>query len=203
MALADSAALVLATDPDREGEAIAWQVLEWLREKEALKRKPVRRVVCHEITPEAVRDAMARPRELDRDLLRAQQARRALDYLVGFHLSALLWRKVRGGRPAGRVQSLALRLLCAREAEIEAFEPEAYRTVDAAARAERGGGFTARLARLDGEALDRGRLRPACRERLGHGGAPVAFPFCGTCTRCTRTSLPSALASLRGPEVYR
>ena len=143
---------------------------------------------------------MARPRELDLDLVRAQQARRALDYLVGFHLSALLWRKVRGGRSAGRVQSVALRLLCAREAEIEAFEPEAYWTVDAAAMAARGGGFTARLARLDGEALDRGRLRPACRERLGHGGAPVAFPSCGTCTRCTRTSSPGALGFRPLPE---
>ena len=157
-ALEDADALVLATDPDREGEAIAWQVLEWLRDKGVLDGKAVRRVAFHEITPEAVRDAMARPRALDLDLVRAQQARRALDYLVGFHLSALLWRKVRGGRSAGRVQSVALRLLCAREAEIEAFEPEAYWTVEAAAMAERGGGFTARLVRLDGEELDRGRL---------------------------------------------
>ena len=157
-ALVDAEVLVLATDPDREGEAIAWQVLEWLREKGVLEGKAVRRVAFHEITPEAVREAMARPRALDLDLVRAQQARRALDYLVGFHLSALLWRKVRGGRSAGRVQSVALRLLCAREAEIEAFEPEAYWVVDAAAMAERGGGFTARLARLDGQALERGRL---------------------------------------------
>ena len=141
-ALIDAEALVLATDPDREGEAIAWQVLEWLRERGALEGRAVRRVVFHEITPEAVREAMARPRGLDMSLVRAQQARRALDYLVGFHLSALLWRKVRGGRSAGRVQSVALRLLCAREAEIEAFEPEEYWTVDAAAMAERGGAFT-------------------------------------------------------------
>ena len=107
-----------------------------------LEDKTVRRVAFHEITPGAVRDAMACPRELDMDLVRAQQARRALDYLVGFHLSALLWRKVRGGRSAGRVQSVALRLLCAREAEIETFEPEEYWTVEAAAMAERGGGFT-------------------------------------------------------------
>ena len=157
-ALADADALVLATDPDREGEAIAWQVLEWLREKGALEGKAVRRVVFHEITPDAVRRGMARPRELDLDLVRAQQARRALDYLVGFHLSALLWRKVRGGRSAGRVQSVALRLLCAREAEIEAFEPEEYWIVEAAVTAARGGAFTARLAGLDGAGLDRGRL---------------------------------------------
>ena len=156
-ALAEAEVLVLATDPDREGEAIAWQVLEWLREKGALEGKAVRRVAFHEITPDAVREAMARPRGIDMDLVRAQQARRALDYLVGFHLSALLWRKVRGGRSAGRVQSVALRLLCAREAEIEAFEPEEYWIVEAAATAE-GGGFTARLARLDGEEPGRGRL---------------------------------------------
>ena len=177
-ALEDADVLVLATDPDREGEAIAWQVLEWLRERDALEGKTVRRVAFQEFTPDAVRDAMARPREIDMDLVRAQQARRALDYLVGFHLSALLWRKVRGGRSAGRVQSVALRLLCEREAEIEAFEPEEYRTVDAAVMAERGGSFTARLARLDGEELDRGRLGAdaAARavERIGAGVFRVA-----------------------------
>ena len=178
-ALADAEALVLATDPDREGEAIAWQVLEWLRETGALDGKAVRRVAFHEITPEAVRDAMANPRGIDMDLVRAQQARRALDYLVGFNLSALLWRKVRGGRSAGRVQSVALRLLCAREAEIEAFEPEAYWTVDAAVMAERGGGFAANLVRLDGKELDRGRLGDGsaaaqAAERLGAGVFRVA-----------------------------
>ncbi|MDD9990827.1 MAG: type I DNA topoisomerase [Rhodospirillales bacterium] len=177
-ALADADALVLATDPDREGEAIAWQVLEWLREKGALDGKAVRRVAFHEITPDAVQDAMARPRGIDMDLVRAQQARRALDYLVGFNLSALLWRKVRGGRSAGRVQSVALRLLCAREAEIEGFEPEEYWIVDAAVMAERGGSFTARLARLDGEELDRVWVGPeaAARaaERIGAGVFRVA-----------------------------
>ena len=178
-ALAEAEVLVLATDPDREGEAIAWQVLEWLREKGALEGKAVRRVAFHEITPDAVRDAMARPRGIDMDLVRAQQARRALDYLVGFHLSALLWRKVRGGRSAGRVQSVALRLLCAREAEIEAFEPEEYWIVEAAAMAEGGGGFSARLARLDGAEPDRGRLgdgAAAARaaERIGRADFRVA-----------------------------
>ena len=153
-ALHDADALVLATDPDREGEAIAWQVLTWLQDRGALKGKPVRRVVFQEITPEAVREAMARPREIDMDLVRAQQARRALDYLVGFHLSAVLWRKVRGGRSAGRVQSVSLRLVCAREAEIEAFEPTGYWTVDADVMADGGGAFTARLSRLDGEPLE-------------------------------------------------
>ena len=99
-ALEDADSLVLATDPDREGEAIAWQVLSWLEENGALGDTPVHRVVFHEVTREAVRAAMARPRDLDMDLVRAQQARRALDYLVGFHLSPVLWRKVRGGRSA-------------------------------------------------------------------------------------------------------
>ena len=154
-ALRDAEGLVLATDPDREGEAIAWQVVSWLSDKGALEGKTVRRVVFHEITPEAMREAMRRPRDIDMALVRAQAARRALDYLVGFHLSSLLWRKLRGARSAGRVQSVALRLVCEREAEIEAFEPRAYWTIDAGVMAERGGHFTARLARLDGEALGR------------------------------------------------
>ncbi len=153
-ALRDADSLVLATDPDREGEAIAWQVAAWLRERGALGDRPVRRVVFHEVTAEAVRAAMANPREIDMDLVRAQQARRALDYLVGFNLSAVLWRKLPGSRSAGRVQSVALRLICEREAEIEAFVPREYRTVDAGVMAERGS-FTARLVRLDGTTLDR------------------------------------------------
>ena len=157
-ALGEAEALVLATNPDREGEAIAWQVLTWLEEKDALGARPVRRVVFHEVTRDAVRAAMERPRELDMDLVRAQQARRALDYLVGFHLSPVLWRKVRGGRSAGRVQSVTLRLVCAREAEIEGFVPREYWAVEADVMAERGGSFTARLGALDGEALDRHAL---------------------------------------------
>ena len=153
-ALRDADSLVLATDPDREGEAIAWQVLAWLRERGALGERPVRRIVFHEVTAEAVLAAMANPREVDMDLVRAQQARRALDYLVGFNLSAVLWRKLPGSRSAGRVQSVALRLICEREAEIEAFVPREYWTVDAGVMAERGS-FTARLVRLDGAALNR------------------------------------------------
>ena len=145
-------ALVLATDPDREGEAIAWQILDWLHGKDAIGERPVSRVAFQEISPDAVRDAMARPREIDMDLVRAQQARRALDYLVGFRLSRVLWRKLPGSRSAGRVQSVALRLICEREAEIEAFEPEEYWTVDAAVMAE-DGSLTARLNRLDGAEL--------------------------------------------------
>ena len=177
--LAEADGLVLATDPDREGEAIAWQVLTWLEEKRAVRGKPVRRVVFHEVTAEAVREAMERPRDIDMDLVRAQQARRALDYLVGFHLSALLWRKIRGGRSAGRVQSVALRLVCAREAGIEAFEPDEYWTVDADIMADAGGRFSARLTGLDGEELERPSLgaeaaAEAAAERIRAGVFRVA-----------------------------
>ena len=124
-------------------------MLEWLRERGAIGDRPVRRVAFNEVTAEAVREALANPREIDMDLVRAQQARRALDYLVGFNLSALLWRKLPGSRSAGRVQSVALRLICEREAEIEAFTPQEYWTVDAGVMAERGS-CTARLVRSTG-----------------------------------------------------
>ena len=178
-ALDGAETLVLATDPDREGEAIAWQVQTWLEENAALGDTPVRRVVFHEVTADAVRAAMDNPRALDMDLVRAQQARRALDYLVGFHLSPVLWRKVRGGRSAGRVQSVALKLLCAREAEIEDFVPREYWTVEAGVTAERGGSFTARLVALDGKPLDRfalgtGRRAEAAARRIREGVFRVA-----------------------------
>ena len=146
-------ALILATDPDREGEAIAWQVLSWLRERDAIGARSVRRVDFHEITPDAVHAAMAHPRELDMDLVHAQQARRALDYLVGYGISPVLWRKVPGCRSAGRVQSAALRLVCEREAEIEAFAPQAYWTLEVELAATNGERFTARPTRLDGAPL--------------------------------------------------
>jgi DNA topoisomerase I len=122
--------LVLATDPDREGEAIAWHLLCLLQEKKVLKDKTVGRVVFHQITRKALQEALTKERDLAMDLVHAQQARRALDYLVGFNLSPLLWRKVRPGLSAGRVQSPALRLICERELEIRAFEPKEYWTVD-------------------------------------------------------------------------
>ena len=111
--------LYLATDLDREGEAISWHILELLKERKALQGKKVCRVVFHEITPRAIAEAVANPREISTDLVNAQQARRALDYLVGFNLSPLLWKKIRRGLSAGRVQSPALRLICEREADIE------------------------------------------------------------------------------------
>jgi DNA topoisomerase-1 len=130
-ALAKAKALHLATDPDREGEAIAWHLYEILKERGALKGKQLHRVVFHEITKNAIREAMTHPRELALELVNAQQARRALDYLVGFNLSPLLWKKVRPGLSAGRVQSPALRMICEREEEIQAFKPQEYWTLEA------------------------------------------------------------------------
>ena len=126
--------LILATDPDREGEAISWHILHILEEKKALKKDtPVERVTFNAVTKQSVLDAFKAPREIDAPLVDAYLARRALDYLVGFTLSPVLWRKLPGARSAGRVQSVALRLVCDREAEIEAFKTEEYWTIEAAA----------------------------------------------------------------------
>jgi DNA topoisomerase-1 len=145
--------LYLATDPDREGEAIAWHVAELLRDRNALDGKPVRRVVFYEITKRAIQAAMEQARDISMDLVNAQQARRALDYLVGFNLSPLLWKKIRRGLSAGRVQSPALRMICEREEEIARFTPREYWTLDADLEA-RGGPFSARLSRYAGEKVE-------------------------------------------------
>ena len=150
--------LFLATDPDREGEAISWHVREVLKARRALKDVEVKRVVFNEVTRNAVVEAFRRPREIDRELVDAYLARRALDYLVGFTLSPVLWRKLPGSRSAGRVQSVALRLICEREAEIEVFKAREYWTVDVTFATERGQTFTARLTHLDGKRLDRFEL---------------------------------------------
>ena len=146
-------ALYLATDPDREGEAISWHLYELLKERGIVKQKPVHRVVFNEITKRAIQDAMVNPRDLSMDLVNAQQARRALDYLVGFNLSPLLWKKVRRGLSAGRVQSPALRLIVEREMEIEAFQAREYWTIEAdATQLEQP--FTAKLTHLHGDKLE-------------------------------------------------
>jgi DNA topoisomerase-1 len=152
-ALRQADELYLATDPDREGEAISWHLLELLKEGKALKDKPVHRVVFHEITQQAVKDAIAHPRDLSADLVNAQQARRALDYLVGFNLSPVLWRKIRPGLSAGRVQSPALRLIVEREEEIERFQAREYWTVEAQVDKQRQA-FTAKLIQLAGEKVE-------------------------------------------------
>jgi DNA topoisomerase-1 len=147
--------LILATDPDREGEAISWHVLEVLKEKRALKDQKVDRVVFNAITKDAVQEAMRHPRAIDHSLVDAYLARRALDYLVGFTLSPVLWRKLPGARSAGRVQSVALRLVCDREREIEAFKPQEYWSVAAMLATPRGDGFEARLVGADGKKIQR------------------------------------------------
>jgi DNA topoisomerase-1 len=144
--------LYLATDPDREGEAISWHLYEILRQKRLLKDKEVKRVVFHEITRRAIQEAVAHPRGLSTDLVNAQQARRALDYLVGFNLSPLLWKKIRRGLSAGRVQSPALRMVVEREEEIEAFVPQEYWTIEAEAASD-GQAFNAKLIQYRGEKL--------------------------------------------------
>ena len=152
-ALKKADALYLATDPDREGEAISWHLIELLRERGALENKDVRRVVFHEITKQAVQEAVDHPRELSDDLVGAQQARRALDYLVGFNLSPLLWKKVQPGLSAGRVQSPALRMIVERELEIEAFKAREYWSIEAdVSKNEQP--FTSRLVSYKGEKVE-------------------------------------------------
>jgi len=151
-AMKKATALYLATDPDREGEAISWHLYELLKEQNVLKDKPVYRVAFHEITKSAINEAIRNPRELSRELIDAQQARRALDYLVGFNLSPLLWKKIRTGLSAGRVQSPALRLIVERELEIEAFEAREYWTIEADTLAQNDP-IAAKLVQYQGEKL--------------------------------------------------
>lgn len=152
-ALKNADALYLATDPDREGEAISWHLIELLKERKALNGKAVYRVVFHEITSNAIQEAIANPRKISDDLVSAQQARRALDYLVGFNLSPLLWKKVQRGLSAGRVQSPALRMIVEREQEIEAFTAREYWSIDADVSRE-GQPFVSRLVRYRGDKVE-------------------------------------------------
>lgn len=152
-ALKKSDALLLATDPDREGEAISWHLYELLKNRKLLKDKEVQRVVFNEITQKALQEAVAKPRDLSMDLVNAQQARRALDYLVGFNLSPLLWKKIRRGLSAGRVQSPALRMIVEREEEIEAFVAREYWTIEADLTKQEQP-FSAKLTHYQGAKLD-------------------------------------------------
>jgi DNA topoisomerase-1 len=162
--LKQAEALYLATDPDREGEAISWHLYELLENRRQIGKRPVYRVVFNEITKGAVQEAVANPRQLSVDLVNAQQARRALDYLVGFNLSPLLWKKIRRGLSAGRVQSPALRLIVERELEIEAFEIREYWTITADAVKEHKG-FAAKLIRFAGEKQEQFSIRDEARAR--------------------------------------
>ncbi|MCK6418842.1 MAG: type I DNA topoisomerase [Alphaproteobacteria bacterium] len=154
-AIKEANALYLATDPDREGEAISWHVKEILDDAGLLKGKTVRRVTFNEITKTAVKQAFEHARDLDQPLIEAYLARRALDYLVGFNLSPILWRKLPGSRSAGRVQSVALRLICEREDEIEKFRAQEYWSIEARLHTQEGAPFTARLTHLAGNKLDK------------------------------------------------
>src|SRR4051812_15617056 len=152
-AMKDADKLILATDPDREGEAISWHVLEVLKQKKALKSQAIERVVFNAITKQAVTEAMKHPRKIDGALVDAYLARRALDYLVGFTLSPVLWRKLPGARSAGRVQSVALRLVCDRELEIERFVAREYWSLLATLATPRNDSFEARLVGADGKKI--------------------------------------------------
>ena len=154
-ALVGSDKLYLATDPDREGEAIAWHMQDVLAQRKALNGVEVKRIVFHEITKDAILEALAAPLDVNQELVDAYLARRALDYLVGFTLSPVLWRKLPGSRSAGRVQSVALRLVCEREAEIEVFRADEYWTVDGAFTTAAGAPYSAHLTHIDGKKLDK------------------------------------------------
>src|SRR5208283_3793116 len=147
--------VILATDPDREGEAISWHLLDILNKKRALKDKAIERVVFNAVTKDAIKEAMAHPRQIDQALVDAYLARRALDYLVGFTLSPVLWRKLPGARSAGRVQSVALRLVCDRELEIEKFVSREYWSLVAHLKTKAGEPFVARLVGADGKKITR------------------------------------------------
>src|ERR1700741_1661522 len=153
-ALKDADRLILATDPAREGEAISWHVLEALKARKALKGKDVQRVTFNAITRDSIKAAMAAPRDIDMELVDAYLARRALDYLVGFSLSPVLWRKLPGSRSAGRVQSVALRIVVDREIEIERFITQEYWQVQTRLSVN-GSEFEARLTELDGQKLQK------------------------------------------------
>ena len=166
-ALKDDNELILATDPDREGEAISWHLEETLRKRKAIKKDtPVSRVVFNAITKSAVTQAMENPRQVDAPLVEAYLARRALDYLVGFNLSPVLWRKLPGAKSAGRVQSVCLRLIVEREMEIEAFDAREYWTVKALLSTPRGQEYEARLTTLAGKKLDKFDLENATQAEL-------------------------------------
>jgi DNA topoisomerase-1 len=166
-AMKGASKLILATDPDREGEAISWHVLEVLKQKKAIQKHTVERVVFNSITKQAVLDAMKHPRVIDAALVDAYLARRALDYLVGFTLSPVLWRKLPGARSAGRVQSVSLRLVCDRELEIEKFVPREYWSLVATLATPRGDTFDARLVGADGQKIQ--------RLDIGSGAEAAAF----------------------------
>ncbi len=198
--------LVLATDPDREGEAISWHIAEVLRERQALKAETaVERVVFNAVTKAAVTEALRNPRAIDAPLVSAYLARRALDYLVGFTLSPVLWRKLPGARSAGRVQSVCLRLVVEREMEIEAFRPREYWTIRAELETPRGERFGAKLVRLDGKKLDRFDLASAAAAHVAKAAVEKATLKVATVDArpTTRTPPPPFITSTLQQEASR
>ncbi|MDE1883973.1 MAG: type I DNA topoisomerase [Rhodospirillales bacterium] len=190
-ALKGAKTLYLATDPDREGEAISWHVQSALAERNALKGVNVKRVTFNEITKTAVKTAMAHPRDLDTPLIEAYLARRALDYLVGFTLSPVLWRKLPGSKSAGRVQSVALRLICEREAEIEIFKPREYWSVEAALLTPTGAPYPARLTHYQGKKLDQFDLNDEAKASAAKKAVQAgAFSVASVEKKRTRRSPP-------------
>ena len=194
-AMRGSDRLILATDPDREGEAISWHVMKALEDDYGFREISAQRVVFNEITKRAVIEGINNPRELDMDLINAQQARRALDYLVGFTLSPVLWRKLPGAKSAGRVQSVALRLICEREIEIEAFRAREYWTVEVDFKTAHDAALIGRLTHLNGQNLIDSPLRIRRQRRQPNGRWRVAnFP-----SAVSRPSRPSAIPNLHSP----
>jgi DNA topoisomerase-1 len=199
--------LYLATDPDREGEAISWHIAEILKERGLLKDRELHRVVFTEITPRAIREAVGHPRKIASDLVNAQQARRALDYLVGFNLSPVLWRKVQRGLSAGRVQSPALRMIVEREEEIEAFITREYWSIEADV-AHPTQGFSARLVKLDGEKFEQftitdGETAESARQRLVAAAGGVLHVTDVTSKERKRRPAPPFITSTLQQEAAR
>ena len=184
--------IILATDPDREGEAISWHVLEVLKAKKVLGATPVERVVFNAVTKSAILEAINHPREIDAALVDAYLARRALDYLVGFNLSPVLWRKLPGARSAGRVQSVALRLVCDRELEIEKFVPREYWSIVAHLKTK-AAPFAARLVGADGQKINRLDIGSERGSGSLQGGARRG-QILGGCDRGQARQAPSAAA---------
>ena len=195
-ALKNDNALILATDPDREGEAISWHLQEALTQRKAIRKDtPVSRVTFNAITKDAVTQAMANPRQVDMELVEAYLARRALDYLVGFNLSPVLWRKLPGARSAGRVQSVCLRLIVEREMEIEAFRAREYWSVKALLDTPRGQTYEARLTVLGGKKLDRYDIENETAAELAVQARWAPRPWHVRCSR----SRPSPTAATPRP----
>ena len=204
-ALKGAKILYLATDPDREGEAISWHVRAMLEDKHALKGIKVERVTFNEITKTAVKYAMAHPRELDTPLIEAYLARRALDYLVGFTLSPVLWRKLPGSRSAGRVQSVALRLVCEREAEIEIFKPREYWTVETTMLTPSGAPYPAKLTHYQGKKLDQFDLNDETKAHAARAAVLAGSFTAGTVEkkRTKRNPPPPFITSTLQQEASR